>query len=181
MKLTAIAAIGKNYELGLHGDMPWGRSLKGDLQFFKKTTLNHPVLMGRRTWESLGRPLPHRTNIVITTHSLDVPEGVLVYSSLDGFLLDWKGMPDEVFVIGGGSIYCQLKSRLDSIVLTEIDSSFDADTWFPRFRKKDFRKTTLSCTSENGYHYQHVRYDRLPENQNQPDSEPSDVKQHSGI
>lgn len=85
MKLIAIAAIGKNWELGLNGDMPWKRALKTDLRFFKKVTMGHPVLMGRKTFETLPGVLPGRTNIVITTHQLEPSDNLITYSSLEAF------------------------------------------------------------------------------------------------
>lgn len=132
MELSAIAAIGKRRELGLHNDMPWKRGLKKDLQFFKKETLGHPVVMGRRTFESMGRPLPGRINIVISKSTPEIP-GTVVYDSAEAFIEDWKDRDEHVYVIGGGMLYKTLLPYCSELILTETDQTFEADTWFPEF------------------------------------------------
>ncbi len=160
MKLVAIAAVGKNRELGLKGDMPWKRALKSDLRFFRKATLGRPVVMGRKTFESLPGILPGRLNIVITTHDLPAAENLITYSRLSDFLQEWSGKEETVFLMGGASLYDQLIDECDEILLTEIDSAFEADTKFPMFNKRNFDRITLDSVSESGYHYSHQRYIR---------------------
>lgn len=158
MKLIAIAAVGKNRELGLKGDMPWKRALKGDLRFFRKATMGHPVIMGRKTFETLPGVLPRRTNIVITSHKLAPAENLVTYSSLDDFRREWQDRDETIFLMGGAMLYDALIDECEEILLTEIDHSFEADTRFPVFHKRDFDVTTIDSVSENGYHYCHRRY-----------------------
>lgn len=160
MKLTLIAAIGRNRELGLHGDMPWKRSLKKDLKFFRQTTSGHPIVMGRRTFESLPGLLPGRNHLVITTSELAEQEHLKVYDSPESFLKDWKDQDVEVFGIGGGLIYQQLLPHADALLLTEIDQSFEADTWFPDFDPSDYSRQVLDEELDGGYLCRHVLYTR---------------------
>ncbi len=170
MKLIAIAAIGKNWELGLNGDMPWKRALKTDLRFFKKVTMGHPVLMGRKTFETLPGVLPGRTNIVITTHQLEPSDNLITYSSLEAFQKEWQDRDEDVYLMGGASLYRQLLDECQEIILTEIDHSFEADTTFPFFRRRDYDMTILDSVSENGYLYRHHRYVKKEVNQGLYDS-----------
>jgi dihydrofolate reductase len=159
MNLYEIAAIGRNLELGKNGDMPWGRSLKEDLQFFKKTTLHAPVVMGRKTFESLGRALPQRENIVISRSGFQA-ENIKTYPSVESFLEEWKDYDGDVFVIGGGSIYKQFLRYCDGLYLSEIDAAFDADTYFPAFEKSEYEREVLYPVQEAGYDYEHVLYSK---------------------
>lgn len=160
MKLTAIAAVGKNRELGLQNDMPWGRSLKGDLRFFREKTMGHPVVMGRKTFDSLPKPFPGRTNLVITSRPGTDSENIKYYPNVESFKEDWKDYPGEIFVTGGASVYSQLLPDTDRIYLTEINKNFPADTFFPWFDRHAFERTILDSTSESGFSYSHVLYER---------------------
>lgn len=137
MKLVEIAAVGRNLELGYQGDMPWKRALKKDLKAFRQITKGHPVLMGRRTFESLGKPLPGRTNIVLSSSMAPV-QGVLVYPDYDSFAAEWAKRNETVYVIGGGTLYRALIEQADALVLTRIAAEYPADVWFPSFDEKDF-------------------------------------------
>lgn len=120
MKISAILAVGKDGEIGLNGGLPW-RS-KGDMQHFKNLTSGHCVLMGMNTYNSIGRPLPNRTNIVITSKNIQL-EGCHVFHSVeDGIAFANKRNESELFIIGGLSIYkyCQEKGLLDRIYLTKF-------------------------------------------------------------
>lgn len=165
-RLIEIAAVGSRGELGLNGDMPWGRSLKQDLKFFKEQTKGHPVLMGRKTWQSLPGALPGRANIVITRGVIDNPKA-LTFSTLEEGLAALKQIEEEsgndkAFIIGGGSVYAAMIDKCDELLLTEIESTFDADTWFPAFNRDDFERKVLDTIEENGFTYSHVRYVRKP-------------------
>ncbi len=162
MKLVMIAAIGRHNQLGLNGDMPWKRSLSQDLKFFSKTTRDHAMVMGRKTFESLPGLLPRREHLVITTSQMDKQPHLHIYPSLDAFLADWKDSDQTVYVIGGGSIYKQFLPFADELILTEIDQDFEADTWFPAFNPDEYDRDVLDTVDENGYHYAHVRYCRKP-------------------
>lgn len=160
MELLAIAAIGKNGELGYHNEMPWKRGLKKDLQSFKKETFGHPVVMGRKTFESMGRPLPGRINIVISETMKDHP-GVEIFSSIEGFLKKWGPTDTCLYVIGGGKIYKELLPFCNELVLTETDRAFEADTWFPAFDREEFDcHFEQKETEDNGISWKRKRYIR---------------------
>lgn len=127
-KISLIAAMAKDRVIGKDNDMPW--HLPADLQHFKKVTLGKPVIMGRRTFESIGRPLPGRKNIVITRNSDWSHDGVEVVSSPES-ALDLVSDVDEVMIIGGGNIYQQFLPQADTLYLTFIDLQVDGDTRFP--------------------------------------------------
>jgi dihydrofolate reductase len=127
VRLALIAAIGRNRAIGKNGTMPW--HISGDLKRFKRITRGHTVLMGRKTWDSLGKPLVDRRNVVITRRAIP---GVETYDSVDAALEVLKG-EDVVFVIGGGEIYTQLLPKADRLHLTVVDQEPDADTFFPEY------------------------------------------------
>lgn len=136
--LSIIAAIGKNRELGKNNALLW--HIPGELPRFKKITTGHPIIMGRKTFESIGRVLPNRTNIIITRDKGKVIsdkkyEGAIVVDSLEEALRQAQGKPggDEVFIIGGGQIFEQALPLTDKLYLTLVDAVFDADTFFPDY------------------------------------------------
>jgi dihydrofolate reductase len=125
MKLIIIAALAKNRVIGKDGKLPW--HISEDLQRFKRLTTGHTVLMGRKTFDSLGKPLPHRRNVVLS--SRDLP-GVETFRSIDDALEALK-TEELVFVIGGGHIFEQMIARADALYLTVLDNAVDGDTYFP--------------------------------------------------
>jgi dihydrofolate reductase len=127
VKLAIIAALGHRRAIGKDGKLPW--HIPEDLRRFKRLTSGHAVLMGRGTWESLGRPLPGRRNVVLSSGA--VP-GVESYASLDDSLRALEES-DKVFVIGGGAVYAQIIDRADELYLTLVDREVDADTFFPPY------------------------------------------------
>ena len=130
IKLSMIAAMTKNRVIGKDNDMPW--HLPDDLQFFKKNTLGKPVIMGRKTFESIGcRPLPKRPNLVISRQTdLDYP--VPVFDSVDSALLALQDdNPQEVVIMGGGQLYAQMVDQVERLYLTLIDAEIEGDTYFP--------------------------------------------------
>lgn len=132
MIVSIIAAIGKNRELGKNNKLLW--DIPEDLNHFRSITAGHAVIMGRKTHESIGRVLPKRINIVITRDANYISEGCEICSSLDEALnLAEKSGETEVFVIGGGEIYKQAIGLVDKLYLTVVDSTFDADTFFPEY------------------------------------------------
>lgn len=150
-KISIIAAIGKNRELGKNNKLLW--SIPEDMLHFKNTTMGHPVLMGRKTFESIGKPLPGRTNIVITKNKDFKAEGVLVAHSLEGAIsLGESRDPNEIFIIGGGEIYHRALKLADKLYLTVVDGNFDADTFFPDY--SDFRRILYKREgSDNNYKF----------------------------
>lgn len=156
MKLTEIAAIGKNRELGKDNQLIW--HFPQDLKFFKEQTKGHTIVMGRKTFESLPGMLPKRHHIVISKSGAKFPEEVEVFSSIDAFVDAYQTKEEEIFVIGGATIYKQMLSLCHRLILTEINQSYDADVFFPEFDKMLYHKKILNDIMENGVHYQHVEY-----------------------
>lgn len=156
MKLTEIAAIGKNRELGKDNQLIW--HFPQDLKFFKEQTKGHTIVMGRKTFESLPGMLPKRHHIVISKSGAKFPEEVEVFSSIDVFVDAYQTKEEEIFVIGGATIYKQMLSLCHRLILTEINQSYDADVFFPEFDKTLYHKKILNDIMENGVHYQHVEY-----------------------
>lgn len=156
MNINLIAAIGKNNEIGKNNDLIW--KLKGDMKFFKEITIGHPVVMGRKTFESLPKCLPGRKNIVITTNEIR-NEQIEIYRSIKEFLKAYKNIEEEIFIIGGASLYNYFINIADKIYLTEIEKSdLDADTFFPTINKKNYDKYIINELEENNIQYKHVLY-----------------------
>lgn len=126
--LISIAAMAKNRVIGKDGKLPW--HLPEDLRFFKQTTTGHPILMGRKTWQSLGRPLPNRRNLVLS-RTLSAPEGTEVLR--DPRELEERVPEGELYIIGGAEIYQLLLPRTDVVLLTVLPEDWEGDTWFPEF------------------------------------------------
>ena len=143
-EFVLIAAMAKNRVIGADGDMPW--YLPEDLRHFKATTMGHPVVMGRRTYDAIvadfGGPLPGRTNIVLTTQDLEVPENVLLVGDMDEAIDTARQLDDVVvYVIGGATVYEQFLPLADRLILTEIDESYEGDTHFPEFDEETWTET----------------------------------------
>ena len=175
MEKCLIAAISDDYALGKDNDLLW--HLSEDLKYFKRLTSGHPIIMGRKTYESIGRPLPKRLNIVLTRKATESPVGEgsspanLLYASTleEAFALaastPFEGRveePDQCFVMGGGSIYEQALPLCDKLFLTEVHTTRpDADTFFPSFDKNLYRELSRSeLYQENNITYQFVIYGR---------------------
>lgn len=153
--ISIIAAIGKNRELGKDNGLLW--NLPEDLKFFKDTTTGYPVVMGRKTFESIGRLLPKRENIVLTKGNLEV-DGLKVFNDFD-LLYDYIKNKD-VFIIGGASLYNMFMPYADNLYLTLVDDEKDADVYFPEFNEENYEKEILSEHQDNGVSYKHVLYRR---------------------
>lgn len=162
--ISFVVAMGRNRVIGNNNKMPW--HLPKDLQHFKETTSGHTIIMGRKTYESIGRPLPNRTNVVITTNEqIDLPETVDKINDIQT-VLNWnQDDPDEVyFIIGGGMIYKQMLPYADRLHITLIDHDFQGDTFFPDFDRQDWKltkKTKGEKNDKNPYDYYFLQYDRL--------------------
>lgn len=154
--ISIIAAIGKNRELGLNNSLIF--HIKEDMAFFKSTTTGHAVLMGKKTFESIGRPLPNRQNYVVTHHPDDLPENVIVVTDLQEFLDKNRDTKEEVFVIGGASIYEAALPYATNLYLTEVDAPADADAFFPEFNPNDYTREIIKKGKENGLNYTFVKY-----------------------
>jgi len=159
-KITLIAAMGRNREIGLDGHMPW--HLPAELQHFKQTTMGKAMLMGRKTWQAIGRPLPGRQNIVITRNPDFQAEDADVCTSLAA-AVDISQSP-EIMVIGGGQLYALALPLAQRMVLTLVDIEPEADTWFPAWHDQQWRQTEekyFQADGENGIAYRIVELERV--------------------
>lgn len=148
MHVALVAAMAEDRVIGYQGQMPW--HLPAELQYFKSITMGKPLIMGRKTFESIGRPLPGRTSIVLTRTSTSLPEGVLVAGSVSEALdlaREYIGAHrpenDEVMIIGGGEIYAAFLAQATRLYLTHIDLRVDGDTWFPDWSYAHWKRTLL--------------------------------------
>jgi len=162
MKISIIVATNKNNVIGINGTLPW--YIPSDLKFFKQKTLGSPIVMGRATYESIGRPLPGRTNIVLTRNEEYKVEGALVLSSLESALDKLTlGDCEEVFIIGGGQIYREALPLASHLYLTEVDDSRDGDTFFPIVKDAEWRKeneTPWMQFPKDQYKFRHLSFNR---------------------
>ncbi len=138
MKISLVVAMAKNRVIGRNNALPW--RLSPDLKRFRRITMGHPIIMGRKTYQSIGRPLDGRKNIVITRNREFRPEGVSVAGSIDEALSLAKD--DEIMIIGGADIYAQTLGRADRIHLTLINEDFDGDAYFPELDESVWKETT---------------------------------------
>jgi dihydrofolate reductase len=136
MKISLIVAMASNRIIGNQGQMPW--HLSADLKKFKKITTGFPVVMGRKTYQSIGRPLPNRTNIIISRDFDYAPDGCLVFNDLNNALTHACQLANEVFIIGGATLYETLLPVADTLYITQIHQEFAGDTWFPAFDGNDW-------------------------------------------
>ena len=137
-RVYLVAAVASNGIIGANGELPW--RLPEDLQHFKRITMGHPVIMGRRTWESLKGPLPGRDNIVVTrTAGYETP-GAAVASSLEAALALCLGEP-VAFVVGGSSLFAESLPSAAGLVMTEIHKDFEGDTWFPPYDRSRWKES----------------------------------------
>jgi dihydrofolate reductase len=130
--IIGIIAISENYAIGRGGKLPWHYST--DLKFFKQTTMEHAVVMGSKTWDSIGKPLPGRENIVMSrSQGLELPDGVRLFSSVAEVLDFDESFARDVFIIGGAGVYSSFADTIDRWIVTEIPETIDdADTFMPR-------------------------------------------------
>ena len=132
--ISIIVAYAKGRVIGKNGSIPW--RLPNDSQYFKRVTTGHTVVMGRKTFESLRRPLPNRRNVVLTSSSTFAAPGVEVVHNVDDVLV--MGRHDDVFIIGGEGVYRQFLEVADRLYITEIDVEVDGDTFFPEWDREAF-------------------------------------------
>ena len=159
-RVYLVAAVAANGIIGAGGKLPW--HIPEELQHFKRLTLNHPVIMGRHTWEALKGPLPQRENIVVTrTTGYEAP-GAAVASSLEAALAMCLGEP-VAFVIGGTSLFRDALPIAAGLVLTEIHRDYQGDTWFPQWDRSQWRETQREAhTAADGTRFDYVLYERKP-------------------
>jgi dihydrofolate reductase len=158
MIFSMIAAIGKNNELGKGNQLIW--KLPADMKHFRTLTSGHPVIMGRKTFESIGRPLPNRRNVVVTRDTNYSAEGVEIVHSLEEASALFKDPNEEVFNIGGGELYKQGMQYADKLYITHVDGQFEADVFFPTIGP-EWEKVSeeyYEKDSENAHAYSFVEY-----------------------
>lgn len=148
--ITIIAAIGKNNELGKDNQLLW--HLPNDLKHFKNLTSGHPIIMGRKTYESLGKPLSNRTNIVVSRKEDWFEEGILIVPSLKDAIKHAKRIDEQIYIIGGGNIYEQTMDLADKLEITQVNFSTEADTFFPKIDEKIWQKTDEICHPKDEKH-----------------------------
>lgn len=155
--ISIIAAIGKNNELGKNNNLIW--HLKDDMKFFKGKTMNHKVVMGRKTYESLPGGLPGRKIIVLSTKPVD--KEVIVFDNINNIVDKYKNTKEEIFICGGASIYKQFLPYADKLYLTEIDcEDKEADTFFPEFQKDNWNKSLIEEHNQKDIKYAMYLYER---------------------
>ncbi|WP_292010056.1 dihydrofolate reductase [Chryseobacterium sp.] len=140
---TIVVAMGENNEIGSNNRLLW--HLPTDLKHFKELTSGHPIIMGRKTYESIGKPLPNRTNIVVSRKKDWFEEGILIVGSIKEALKFAKKIDEKVFVIGGGNIYEQTIDLVDRLEVTVVKANLEADTFFPKIDEKTWVKVNEVC------------------------------------
>jgi dihydrofolate reductase len=158
--ISIIAAVADNNVIGGNNKLLW--RLPADLKRFKQLTLGHPVIMGRKTFESIGKPLPGRENVVITRNPDFKAEGITIVRSLDEVLKKFSGQ--DVFIIGGAEIYAQSMSLADKIFLTRIYQLFEGDSFFPAIDERIWkvkREEMHEPDEKNPYRYAFIDYERI--------------------
>ncbi len=155
MIVSAIVAVANNRVIGKDNDIPW--YLPADLKYFKKTTLNHHILMGRKCYASIGKPLPKRTNVIISRDPYFISSNCLVARSIEEALeLAYNNGEKECFIIGGGTIYEQTEKLWDRLYLTQVDLDVEGDIFFPEIDMKLWKivsEESHSPDEKNPYHY----------------------------
>ena len=158
MKITLIAAIGKNRELGYNNDLIW--NIPEDLMFFRENTNNKYIVMGINTFNSLPGLLPNRKHIVLTHRDIELDSSVMIFHSIEELLSFISSVDEEVMIIGGALVYKQMIDYADKMLLTEIDDNRVADVYFPEFNIEDWDKLLISSHEYNDIKYNHVSYTR---------------------
>jgi dihydrofolate reductase len=159
-RLALVAAVARNGVIGANNRMPW--HLPAELKRFRALTLGHRIIMGRKTWESLGRPLPGRDNMIVSRNEALVAPGCKVVASLAAALADCA-LPEPMFCIGGAELYRMALPLADEIHLTEIDADFPGDTVMPSISPAEWRETAREPVTDpaTGLHYAFVHYVRI--------------------
>lgn len=161
MKVALIVAMDEQGLIGKDNDLPW--KISADLQYFRRTTMGKPIIMGRNTHESIGRPLPGRQNIVISSQQNYRAEGCDVVHSIDAALALCSDV-EQVMVMGGASLYQQILPLADTLYLTRVHASLDGDTWFPEWSEQDWQLISSEdhqADENNEFDYSFQLYQRI--------------------
>ena len=161
MITSLIVAASSNNAIGIQNQLPW--HLPADLKHFKKMTTGHCIIMGRKTYESIGKPLPNRTNIVVSRKDNYFEEGILIVGSLKEALKFTKKIDENIFIIGGGNIYEQTIDIADRLEVTLVKANLEADVFFPKINEKIWQKTAETChekDEKNAYDFCFQTFER---------------------
>jgi len=164
--IKLIVAKASNNVIGDKNNLIW--HLPNDLKHFKNLTTGHPIIMGRKTYESLGRPLPNRTNIIITRDQNFIDDQIIITHSLEQALAKANEIQEDVFVIGGGEIYKQAMEYVDVIYLTEVHHEFNGDTYFPEIDEESFEEVERvhhMKDEKHPYSYSFITYKRIKDSE----------------
>jgi len=158
--INVIAAMARNRVIGIKNTLPW--RLSEDLQHFKALTMGHHIVMGRKTYESIGKPLPGRTTVIVTRDANYHAKGCLTATSIDAAIAACAD-DAEVFFVGGADLYAQVLARADRLYLTEIQADYIGDAHFPEFDRAIWREVARQVhLSPEGLGYHFVTYDKRP-------------------
>ncbi|MAE42886.1 type 3 dihydrofolate reductase [Candidatus Woesearchaeota archaeon] len=160
MTISFVVAMGRNKVIGSNNSLPW--NMPADMKHFKKLTLGKPIIMGRKTYETIGKPLPNRKNIIITRDQDYKAEGCIVAHSIEESLQSAENA-EEVMVIGGAQIYKEFLPKANRIYLTIIDHDFEGDTHFPEYNEEEWQEIEREehkADEENKYDYVFVTLER---------------------
>lgn len=159
--VSLILALSENRVIGKDNKLPW--HLPDDFAYFKRTTLGHPIIMGRKSFESLGKPLPKRTNILVTRQNDYCPEGCVVAHSVEEAIKVAKAEDEEIYVIGGAEIVKKAFPVVEVLLLTEVHAEVEGDTYFPEYDKSEWEEKSREYHPADERHefaFSFVRYER---------------------
>ena len=163
MNISCVVAVANNNVIGKDNDIPW--YLPADLKYFKKITLNHHILMGRNCYESIGRPLPKRTNVIITRDPFFIASNCLIAHSINEALeIAFDNGEKDAMIIGGGTIYKQTQELWDTLYLTEVDLNVDGDIFFPEINPDEWKLISSEShepDEKNEHRYTFKKYERI--------------------
>lgn len=162
MQIILVAAHAQNRVIGKDNDLVW--RLPKDFKHFKELTLGHPIIMGRKTFESLGKPLPGRTSIIITRDEHYQQESCIVVHSLNEAIQEARKLDEEIYVIGGSQIYAQALPLANKMYLTEVKATPEGDALFPEFSKNEWKETARQSfpkDEKHDYAFDFVTWERV--------------------
>ena len=160
--ITIVVAMGEKNEIGSGNQLLW--HLPKDLKHFKDLTSGHPIIMGRKTFESIGKALPNRTNIVVSRKKNWFQEGILIVGSLKEAVKFAKKIDENIFIIGGGNVYEQTMESADRLEVTLVKANLEADTYFPKINSKFWKMTSEIChekDEKNQYDFCFQTYEKV--------------------
>ncbi|WP_442498170.1 dihydrofolate reductase [Methylobacter sp. sgz302048] len=161
MKISLIVAMASNRVIGINNQLPW--HLSADLKRFRQITMGSPIVMGRKTYESIGRPLPGRTNVIISRDPFYKQEGCLVFNDIETAIESCGQKFQEIFVIGGSELYKAMLSRADALYVTLINKEFSGDAFFPEIDARHWTEVSredIDNDPDAGFSYSFIKYEK---------------------